>query len=398
MKQLLKVALVITGGVICTHSAVAQTKAIEVTSGGNMRFYGHQDIRFGDNENWGIEYYNGGLNFFKKNADGTWGENQLFLKDNGNVGIGTANPWNNLHIVSKVKDWGTAMRIEVNEVNSIAYTLTRGGVDQFYVTGDGLVCSKRGTYDYSDSKLKKDIEPVSNALGNIMKMRGVSYKFIDDSSFHDSRTSTKQANAFAATMNKEHAERKHIGFVAQEIEAIYPDAVRTMHDGLKAINYSALIPVLVEALKEQQSQITALSVKEQSNAQLMLRMEQLEKQLAQCCPANTAPGKGKLKSSSTEAETTATTSALSTSIVLYQNTPNPFSTSTEISMELPKDVQDAQLAVYNLAGEQRLSIAVTERGTATVRIEAGQLKPGIYIYGIIADGQLAASKQMVVTE
>ena len=67
-------------------------------------------------------------------------------------------------------------------------------------------------------------------------------------------------------------------------------------------------------------------------------------------------------------------------------------------MELPKDVQDAQLTVYNLAGEQRLSIAVTDRGTATVRIEAGQLKPGIYIYGIIADGQLAASKQMVVTE
>lgn len=45
------------------------------------------------------------------------------------------------------------------------------------------------------------------------------------------------------------------GFLAQEVETIIPEAVATNKSGKKFINYQAITPYLVEALKEQQSQI-----------------------------------------------------------------------------------------------------------------------------------------------
>ncbi len=351
------------GGVICT-GASAQTKAIEVDASGKMNFYSgglqlyadaanqnSTEIRFGNKSDWGIEYYYGGLNFFRTNLFGNYVDYQLFMKDNGSIGIGTNDPQSRLQVAGNIKCWG---------VNSTLFLTL------------------------SDKRAKEDIKPINSSAAKLSRLSGVSYKY-KKSVFKDIADSLVD-------------EREHFGFLAQELQLEYPELVHVVDSaGTLAIDYIGLIPVLVEALKEQQNQITALTVKEQSNAQLMLRMELLEKQLAQCCPANSAPGKGKLKSGSAESETTAATKTTE-NIVLFQNTPNPFSTSTEIAMELPADVQDAKLAIYNLAGEQKLSISVAERGAASVRIEAGQLMPGIYIFGIIADGQLAASKQMVVTE
>jgi len=68
---------------------------------GNILLSGHSSsLLFGDGEtytwgNWGIEYEEtaGGLNFWKPNGSvGGFGNYFLFLKDNGNVGIGTSNP------------------------------------------------------------------------------------------------------------------------------------------------------------------------------------------------------------------------------------------------------------------------------------------------------------------
>ncbi|MBK8495244.1 MAG: tail fiber domain-containing protein [Chitinophagaceae bacterium] len=52
-----------------------------------------------------------------------------------------------------------------------------------------------------------------------------------------------------------------IGFIAQEVEKVFPELVVTCKDGYKAVDYSKITPVLLEAIKDQQKQIDELNRK-----------------------------------------------------------------------------------------------------------------------------------------
>merc|ERR1711865_994624 len=54
---------------------------------------------------------------------------------------------------------------------------------------------------------------------------------------------------------KNFQEGAQIGFIAQHVEATIPEIVRTDPQGWKSVQYSSLLPVLVEALKEQETRI-----------------------------------------------------------------------------------------------------------------------------------------------
>ncbi len=88
----------------------------------------------------------------------------------------------------------------------------------------------------SDANLKKNISTLDNALNSALELRGVTYNWKDE---------TKPQS-------------KQLGVIAQEIEAIFPELVTVTSDGFKAVNYIGLIPVLIEAIKEQQKLIEKL--------------------------------------------------------------------------------------------------------------------------------------------
>lgn len=88
----------------------------------------------------------------------------------------------------------------------------------------------------SDVRLKKNISTLNGTLDKVKKLRGVTYNWIDKT--------------------KDDAEQ--IGFVAQEVEAIFPQLVKTDDKGMKSVAYANMVPVLVEAIKEQQNQIDEL--------------------------------------------------------------------------------------------------------------------------------------------
>ena len=72
-----------------------------------------------------------------------------------------------------------------------------------------------------------------------------------------------------------------MGVMAQEVESQFPFAVDTDKDGNKFVHYDGLIPVLIEATKEQQEEIETLKtqnqrLKDQMGA-LVKRIEALEK-------------------------------------------------------------------------------------------------------------------------
>lgn len=108
-------------------------------------------------------------------------------------------------------------------------------------------------FTFSDSRLKSDIQEVTGALNQIKKLRPVEY-------FWD----TKRFPSFGSE------KRKQIGFLAQELEEVFPELVNkasvslpesdTKATGQKfdAVNYDGLIPVLTKALQEQQEIIEKL--------------------------------------------------------------------------------------------------------------------------------------------
>lgn len=85
----------------------------------------------------------------------------------------------------------------------------------------------------SDKNLKDNIEPISEAIGTINKLNGVSFNWKEDGS-------------------------KSFGFIAQEIEQILPELVHENSEGIKSVSYIPVIAFLVEAIKEQQRQIEEL--------------------------------------------------------------------------------------------------------------------------------------------
>jgi len=115
---------------------------------------------------------------------------------------------------------------------------------QFYVTNVGNVYAKGDVVAYqstnmSDVRLKKDIKPIVSALDKVKNLNGVSFTWKKDN-------------------------KKSIGFIAQEVEQVLPELVDTnpaIDDPTKeykSVNYSNIVAVLVEAVKDQQKQIDEL--------------------------------------------------------------------------------------------------------------------------------------------
>ena len=123
---------------------------------------------------------------------------------------------------------------------------TTAPTQKLHVIGNILAS---GTITPSDLRYKKSIKPLTNALSNVSKLNGVTYYY---------RTEEFSEQGF----NKE----KQIGVIAQEIEKIYPELVTTDANGYKAVDYSKLTPILVEAIKELNSQ----------NEQLKSKLKSLE--------------------------------------------------------------------------------------------------------------------------
>ena len=104
---------------------------------------------------------------------------------------------------------------------------------------DSTCCT--GTITPSDIRFKKNILPLENSLQKIMALDGFTYNWRADE-FTDKGFDNSQ----------------QIGFIAQEVETVLPQLVHTGIDGYKGVDYTKLIPVMVEAIKEQQKQIDEL--------------------------------------------------------------------------------------------------------------------------------------------
>lgn len=101
-------------------------------------------------------------------------------------------------------------------------------------------------YYSSDKRLKENIKPLENALDKLGQIRGVSFDW------------TKEEIEKRGGVDDYFVRKNDIGVIAQEVESVIPEAVVTRADGYKAVRYELIVPLLIQAIKEQQSEINAL--------------------------------------------------------------------------------------------------------------------------------------------
>jgi hypothetical protein len=131
--------------------------------------------------------------------------NGLIIKENGFIGLGTIAP---------------SVRLQVS--------------------GDIIANSIAGS---SDARFKTNVTPIINPLQKVLALRGVNF---------DWKTTEFPARSFS--------ENRSVGFIAQEVEKILPEVVQTENnaEGYKSVQYDKVVALLVEAIKEQQTQIDSL--------------------------------------------------------------------------------------------------------------------------------------------
>jgi Tfp pilus assembly protein PilN len=74
--------------------------------------------------------------------------------------------------------------------------------------------------------------------------------------------------------------KQKIGVLAQEIKEVFPELVSEDDNEMLAVNYQGLVPVLINALKEQQSEIDELKEQETKYMEQEKRLERLERLVA----------------------------------------------------------------------------------------------------------------------
>ncbi|GAB2944638.1 hypothetical protein GCM10027048_06890 [Hymenobacter coalescens] len=202
----------------------------------------------------------------------------LDISAQGNVGLGLTSPQARLHVDGSVKINGAntlEFGANVSGKQAQAGTIGYGNItaDALNIVGAGTTAANRKVVIYSeggmavngnltlhgvvasssDQRLKTDVRPLGGTLAGVLALQGRRYRFRAGKG----------------------PQGEQLGFIAQELEQIYPELVSTGPDGLKAVNYAQLTPVLVEALKEQQRQIEALRA-EVAAGQAQLRQQQAQ--------------------------------------------------------------------------------------------------------------------------
>ncbi|MFN8393114.1 MAG: tail fiber domain-containing protein [Bacteroidia bacterium] len=201
----------------------------------------------------------------------------------------------------------------------------------------------------SDRRYKQDIKGLESVNEKLEKLNGYTYSMRTDE-FKDKNFATAQ----------------QIGLIAQEVQEVFPQLVHEDGKGYLAVNYDGMVPVLLEALKEQQQQIDALK--------------------SQVAALSLNPG-------ATNGQVIDLSNVKA--IVLDQNAPNPFAEQTVIHYALPTEVRIAKMLFHDGSGNLVQSVDITDRGNGRLIVYGTRLAAGAYTYSLMADGKIVDTKVMV---
>lgn len=242
----------------------------------------------------------------------------------------------------------------------------------------------------SDARLKENVQSLQNLLDLLSHVSGVTYnyklseinkyrepdksKFTEEQSIQenasDMQTSMDAASIEKANRDKqlqnvidrkeaEEASRKRIGFLAQDVEKVLPELVKTDEDGVKSIDYIGFIPLLVESINEMR-----LTIQEQQN-----EIEMLQSLLS-------------VETKSTLRSTSTGNPDMVEGAKLYNRA------GASVSYTLPSTFSNAYLQVFDISGRVVKKITLTIANDI-VDINPSEIGYGTFVYALYVDGQKA---------
>ncbi len=183
-------------------------------------------------------------------------EETISLRDDVNIDVSSYNT-NNLNIVIHEGDNGNATGAYRDR--------------NFTVTLFDSNCTALSQLANSDRRLKKDIEKIDSedALERVLRLQGVHYEW--DTKHHPYKMGLD--------------DKPEIGLIAQDVKDVVPEVVEKGSDGYFVLDYSKLVALVIESIKEIWHKITdnteEIEVLKQQNATLEQRLEALEQRMQQ---------------------------------------------------------------------------------------------------------------------
>ena len=157
----------------------------------------------------------------------------------------------------------------------------------------------------SDIRMKENIRDISSSLDRLKQLQSVSYNLKEETKEEDIPEKLLKEGvdieALRAEMEKAPKTNEYLlsrnfyGFLAQEVQKIFPDLVYADDEGMLSIDYVGMIPLLVNGLQEQQQLIEKLQQKESRFTKEQMQMQQeidaLKETLSNCCKTNSLNGR-----------------------------------------------------------------------------------------------------------
>lgn len=212
----------------------------------------------------------------------------------------------------------------------------------------------------SDRGYKQNINKIDSADILIERLTGNNYYFKE--SFKSKVPNGK--------MRQKLGELQY-GLIAQEVQMVLPELVmEDSSSGKLSVNYIAIIPILIEAIKKQNTKIAALTTKVNG-----------------CCQKDNKYNITGGNDIINQADQLG---------ILYQNTPNPFKDKTEIKYFITSKFNSGLMVIYNLNGQQIKSYNINDSGSNSIIINENELSPGSYYYTLIINGTEVDTKKMIL--
>ena len=172
------------------------------------------------------------------------------------VGIKTASPSADLHVNGDALVSGNLTidtdTLFVDTVGDEVGINTASPEAALHVDGDALVTGDLTTGYTSDERLKENISTIDNSLNILSSINGVRFNWIEGIDKNFSQYISPK-------------EGEDIGVIAQEVEKVLPEVVRTYPDGYKGVDYAKFVPVLLEAIKHLNNRVEQLENQVNSN-------------------------------------------------------------------------------------------------------------------------------------
>lgn len=156
-----------------------------------------------------------------------------------------------------------------------------------------------------------------------------------------------EAQQPTSKIETQNIEKRHFGLSLERLKEVFPDLVYEQEDGSYGVNYMEMVPILVKTINELNNRLSVLEGKNKAIEQ---------------------PSKTKILSNTTSV----------------------------LELKVNDNIKDAAINVYNINGVFVKKIKVTNRGVFSINLSKEDLADGLYIYALVADGNIVSTKRVAI--